>query len=33
MPSFIYRCPATSQDVQAWVADDAPAKEANVYET
>jgi hypothetical protein len=33
MASFIYRCPATGQDVQAWIADDAPAKERNVYET
>jgi hypothetical protein len=33
MASFIYRCPATGRDVQAWIADDAPANEANVYET
>jgi hypothetical protein len=33
MGSFIYRCPATGQDVQARIADDAPANEANVYET
>jgi hypothetical protein len=32
MASFIYRCPATGQDVQAWITDDAPANEANVYE-
>ncbi len=33
MATFIFRCPTTGRNVQAWFADDRPEAGADTYET
>ena len=32
MPTLLFRCPTTGRNVQAWLADDAPAGSGETYE-